>query len=222
MRIVRTVVLAVLATAAVPAMALAQSASSFDNAWFWGVKGGIMQFDAIDSQAGGFKTVNATSVGGEWLITRRRAGLYLSVEHAFFDEVTAVFDPSAPGASRTVDMSDMRRYHIGMLAFPVSWGGARPYLGVGYAINVIQEASPRGTFTSQGAMDSVFTRVDRQSTRASFVVTAGVQATVGRWGLFAQAATMPTRDNFLINGSSNTFMFEGGLRFRISDAIEKF
>jgi hypothetical protein len=222
MRIVRTVVLAVLATAAVPALALAQSASGFDNGWFWGAKGGIMQFDAIDTRNGGFKTVNATTVGGEWLITRTRAGLYLSVEHAFFDEVAAVFDPSAAGASRAVNISDMRRYHMGMLAFPVNWGGARPYLGVGYAINVIQNASPQGTFTSQGAMDSVFTRVDRQSTRSSFVVTAGVQAQMGRWGLFAQAATMPTRDNFLISGSSNTFMFEGGLRFRISNAIEKF
>ncbi len=221
MRIVRTVVVACLATAAVPALALAQSASGFDNGWFWGAKGGITQFDAIDTQTGGFRTVSATTVGGEWLITRRRGGLYMSVEHAFFDELSAVFDPSAPGAARPVDISDMRRYHLGVLAYPVNWAGARPYLGVGYAVNVIQEAAPRGTFTTQSAMDSVFTRVDRQSTRAAFVVTAGIQAHMGRWALFAQAATMPTRDNFLINGSSNTFMFEGGLRFRISDAIEK-
>lgn len=221
MRIVRTVVVAVLATAAVPALALAQRAAGFDNGWFWGAKGGITQFDAIDTQTGQFKTVNATTVGGEWLITRSRGGLYLSVEQAFFDEMSAVFDPTSPGGARPVDISDMRRYHMGVLAFPVSWSGARPYLGVGYAVNVIQNASPRGTFSSEGAMDSVFTRVDRQSTRASFVITAGIQAQVGRVAFFAQAATMPTRDNFLINGSANTMMFEGGLRFRISDAIEK-
>ena len=224
MRIVRTVVVAVLATAAVPALALAQraAAAGFDNGWFWGAKGGITRFDAIDTQTGEFETVNATTVGGEWLITRSRGGLYLSVEQAFFDEVSAVFDPTAPGSARAVDISDMRRYHVGVLAFPVSWSGARPYIGVGYAVNVIQNAAPRGTFSSEGAMDSVFTRVDRQSTRASFVITAGIQAHVGdRWALFAQAATMPTRDNFLINGSSNTMMFEGGIRYRISDAIEK-
>ncbi|MGH7710156.1 MAG: hypothetical protein ACREOG_02670 [Gemmatimonadaceae bacterium] len=221
MRLARTVVVAVLAAAAVPTLALAQSASGFDNGWFWGAKGGITQFDAIDTQTGGNKTVSAATVGGEWLITRTRGGLYLSVEQAFFDELSAVFDPSAPGGARPVDISDMRRYHMGVLAYPVTWAGARPYLGVGYAVNVIQNASPRGTFPSEGAMDSVFTRVDRQSTRASFVITAGIQAHMGRWALFAQAGSMPTRDNFLINASSNTFMFEGGIRYRISDAIEK-
>jgi hypothetical protein len=224
MRLARTIVVAVLATAAVPGLALAQAASTssgFDNGWFWGAKGGITQFDAIDTQTGGFKTVSATTVGGEWLITRTRGALVLSVEQAFFDEVAAVFDPTAPGSARAVDISDLRRYHVGVLAYPVKWAGARPYLGVGYAVNVIQDAAPRGTFPSEAAMDSVFTRVDRQSTRAAFVVTAGIQAQMGRWGLFAQAATMPTRDNFLINGSSNTFMFEGGIRFRISDAMEK-
>jgi hypothetical protein len=223
MRIVRTVVVAVLATAAIPALALAQRAATagFDNGWFWGAKGGITQFDAIDTQTGGFKTVSATTVGGEWLITRSRGALMLSVEQAFFDELSAVFDPSAPGAARAVDISDMRRYHLGVLAFPVSWSSARPYLGVGYAVNVIQNASPRGTFTSEGAMDSVFTRIDHQSSRNSFVITAGLQGHFGRFALFGQAAAMPTRDNFLINGSSNTFMFEAGLRYRISDAIEK-
>ncbi|HJU72654.1 MAG TPA: hypothetical protein VJ717_02835 [Gemmatimonadaceae bacterium] len=221
MRIVRTVVVAGLVIAAVPAVALAQSANSFDNGWFWGAKGGITQFDAIDTQSGGIKTVSATTVGGEWLITRSRGALMLSVEQSFFDEVSAVFDPTQPGASRAVDISDMRRYHMGLMAYPVSWGGARPYLGVGYAINVIQEASPRGTFTSEGSMDSVFTRVDQQSSRASFVITAGIQAQAGPIALFAQAAAMPTRDNFLINASSNTFLFEAGIRFRISDAIEK-
>ncbi|MGQ0642711.1 MAG: hypothetical protein ACT4P6_18360 [Gemmatimonadaceae bacterium] len=230
MRLARTIVVAMLATAVVPGLAPAQaaassgssgsSASSFDNAWFWGVKGGITQFDAIDTQTGGFKTVSATTIGGEWLITRTRGALVLSVEQAFFDEVSEVFDPTSPGSARPVDVSDMRRYHVGVLAFPVTWAGARPYLGVGYAVNVIQDAAPRGTFPSEAAMDSVFTRVDQQSTRAAFVVTAGIQAQMGRWGFFAQAATMPTRDNFLLNGASTTFMCEGGIRLRFSDAIE--
>src|SRR5687768_6727177 len=88
MRIVRTVVVAVVCTAVLPALSRAQSASSFDNGWFWGAKGGITQFDAIDTQTGGFKTVSATTVGGEWLITRTRGALLLSVEQAFFDEVS--------------------------------------------------------------------------------------------------------------------------------------
>jgi hypothetical protein len=218
MRFARTIVVAMLA--AVPTIASAQRASSFDNGWFWGAKGGITQFDAIDNATGGFKTVNATTVGGEWLITRTRGALMMSVEQAFFDEVSAVFDPTFAGSARPVDISDLRRYHVGLMAYPITWAGTRPYLGVGFAVNVIQNAAPRGTFNTVGAMDSVFNRVDRQSTRASFVLTAGLQAHLGsRWAIFGQATTMPTRDNFLINGSSNTFMFEGGLRFRVSNAI---
>ena len=46
-------------------------------------------------------------------------------------------------------------------------------------------------------------------------------AQVQRASLFAQVATMPTRNNFLINGAANTFMLEAGVRFNLLKAIDR-
>lgn len=222
MRIVRTFRLALAAGAFVPALVGAQAPSSaprgFDNSWFWGVKGGSTMFTTgVDGSA----KVNAPTVGGEWLITRTHVGLSLSVQQAFFDNTAAVFDATAPGSARAVNISDMRQYSASMYFFPLQYGKLRPYAGVGLALNVIQNADPLGTYTSSDAQTQVFTEVDDQSSRASAVFTLGGQLQLQpRISVFAQAATMPTRNNFLINGAANTFVFEAGLRFNVASAIE--
>jgi hypothetical protein len=217
MRIARTFAL-VLAVAAAPSLALAQQASndrtSFDNSWFWGAKGGITMFDA------GLGRVSAPTVGGEWLITRNKGALYISAEQSFFDEVGGVFDPSSAGSIRDVNIGDMRRYSIGLLAYPVMWGELRPYAGIGLAVNVIQNADPQGTFLNQSSQSSVFQRVADQTSKVAAVVTAGAQVQVGRVAIFGQASSMPTRNNFLFSGSNYTFVLEGGLRFNLASAIE--
>jgi hypothetical protein len=220
MRIVRTVVTAITCFAFVPTLASAQATgSTFENAWFMGVKGGATMFTTgLD----GNTKVTAPTVGAEWLITRTRFGLYLSAEQSFFDEQAPVLDFSAPGGGRPVDISDMRRYTIGLLGFPVKWDGLRPYVGIGYSVSVIQNATPQGTFTSPSSMDTVFTRVNDQSSKAAFVFTVGGSADYGKWSIFGQASSLPTRSNFLINGAANTFVVEAGLRYRIAGAIERF
>jgi hypothetical protein len=214
MRIARTFAAVI---AVLPSLALAQSAndrSSFDNSWFWGAKGGITMFDA------GLGRVSAPTVGGEWLITRSRGALYIAGEQSFFDEVGGVFDPSSPGSVRDVNIADMRRYSIGLLASPVMWGELRPYAGIGLAINVIQNADPQGTFLNQSSQSTVFQRVADQTSKVSAVVTAGAQLQVGRVAIFGQASSMPTRNNFLFSGSNYTFVLEGGLRYNLASAVE--
>jgi hypothetical protein len=222
MRIARTFGLAVVAAAALPALVAAQSTAaaprSFEDSWYWGVKGGITSFTTGPQ---GTTKVTAPTGGAEWLITASRVGLYLSVQQSFFDEQAGVYDPSSAGSVRTVDISDLRSYGASLFAFPVKWGALRPYAGVGVSINVIQSAAPTGTFDSPERQDSVFTRVDDQSSRASLIWTAGLQANASRWGLFVQASAMPTRNNFLINGAANTYQFEGGLRFNLASAVER-
>jgi hypothetical protein len=190
------------------------SARNFEDSWFWGAKGGVSHFSSAT------ETLNAPVVGGEWLITRQRVGLYISVEQSFFDTRAAVFDPSSLNSARAVDISDLRRYNAQLFAFPVQLGALRPYAGLGFAISVIQSADPRGTFSSSDARDSVFMRVDDQTSRTSLALTGGVQAQWSRLGAFVQATTMPTRSRFLINGASNTSMIEAGLRIRVTKAVE--
>lgn len=222
MRIVRTFRLALTAAAFVPALVGAQGTSnaprSFQDSWFWGAKGGSTMFT---TGTDGAAKVTAPTVGAEWLITRTHAALYVSVEQAFFDNTAGVFDASAPGSLRAVNINDLRRYGAGVFIFPVTYGNLRPYAGLGLSLNVIQNADPLGTFTSADAQQNVFRAVDNQSSKVAAVFTLGAQAQLQpRLSVFAQAATMPTRRNFLINGAANTFVLEAGLRFNLIRAID--
>ncbi|MEP7346182.1 MAG: hypothetical protein ABI877_12990 [Gemmatimonadaceae bacterium] len=219
MRIVRTVAKAVACIAFIPALVMAQKPAdrAFVDSWFWGIKGGTAMFKV----ANGAGQKMAPSVGAEWLITRTKIALNVSVEQSFFDDQTGVYDPTVSGAFRAVDISDWRRYQASIFFFPKAFDQLRPYAGMGLAINAIQNASPRGQFISQGAQDSVFRQVSDYSSRASVVFTGGAQYAVGRASLFGQASAMPTRSRFLVSGSPYTVMFEGGVRYNIGSAIEK-
>lgn len=218
MRIARSFAFA-LSVLAVPALAGAQQSANartqFDNSWFWGVKGGMSSFDP-----NGLGRVSAASVGGEWMITRGRGALYVAVDQAFFDDVAGVYDPTFQGSVRPVNVSDWRRYSMGLFAFPLTWGSFKPYAGLGLTVNVIQNADPQGTFTSSASQDQVFGDVADLTSRVSATLTSGLQLNLGRVAVFGQAQAMPTRSNFLITGSSHTFVFEGGLRFNLASAIE--
>jgi hypothetical protein len=218
MRIARQFALSLLAVATPMVVVAQQSVSTrtqFENSWYWGAKGGVSSFDP-----NGSGRISAASVGAEWLITRSRAALYVSVDQSFFEDVAGVYDPTVQGSVRPVDVSDWRRYAVGLLAFPVTWGNLKPYAGLGLSINVIQNADPQGTFATTASQTKVFDDVSEQTSRVSATMTAGLQIQVGRAALFGQASAMPTRNNFLISGSSHTFVLEGGLRFNLASAVE--
>ncbi len=208
--------------ALLPGLVFAQanrSANSFNDSWFWGVSGGVMLFKAgVDRST----QITAPSVGGEWLITRTRVGLRLSVEQAFFNEQAGIFDPSSSGGVREIDVKNWRRYSGEIYFFPVTDGNLRPYAGLGVALNVIQNSVPTGSFSSEGQMDSVFASVNEFSSRSSAVFTVGAQMGFNRSALFVQASAMPTGGNFLLNRSHYTYMAQGGIRYNFGNAIDKF
>ena len=90
MRTVRWMSSVLALVALTPVVSAAQSNRLFENAWFWGAKAGLMNFST-----GNNTTTTAPLIGAEWLITRNRAGLYLSAEQAFFNTTGYVFDRMA-------------------------------------------------------------------------------------------------------------------------------
>lgn len=219
MRTIRTLT-AGLACALVPAVAAAQSAPQntrpFTDSWYWGAKGGVSMFGSA------VEDISAPMVGAEWMITRTRVAMYVSVEQSFFDTQGGVFDATAQGSVRMVDIKDTRRYNMQLFAFPKQFGAFRPYAGLGFSVLMIRDATPQGTFANPASQDSIFALVDEVSSRTSPAFTLGGQFDAGRFGFFAQATTMATRNRFLINGKANTYLFEGGIRYNVVDAIEKF
>jgi len=83
-----------------PTVSAAQSNRLFENAWFWGAKAGLMNFST------GIENKTAPLIGAEWLITRSKAGLYLSAEQAFFTATGYVFD----GNGNQVNVKDGNAY----------------------------------------------------------------------------------------------------------------
>jgi hypothetical protein len=224
MRMVRTAAKALAGIALVPGLLAAQAAgsagsSNFNDSWFWGINGGVMLFTA---GTGSDVQVTAPTVGGEWLITRTRVALRLSIVQAFFDEQGGLPDSTVPGGMRPVSVSDWRRYAAEVLFIPAAYGDLRPYGGLGLSLNVLRDAFPTGGFPSQGAADSTFALVEERGSRAAINFLAGAQLNVGRSALFMQASAMPTRNRFLFNRSHYTFQVEAGLRYNFGSSIEKF
>jgi len=219
MRSIRTLTAGLACAALLPAMGAAQSvpqkARSFTDSWYWGAKGGVSMFGAAA------ENISAPSAGAEWLITRTRVGMYVSVEQSFFDTQGALFDTTSAGSTRIVDIKDSRRYNLQLFAFPKQFGAFRPYVGLGFALIMLRDAQPEGTFLNAAVEDTILTRVNDASSRTSPVFTLGGQFDWQRFGLFVQASSMPTRNRFLINGKANTYLIEGGLRYNLADAIEK-
>ena len=216
MRTIRRLATGLALLSVVPAAAAAQESRPFTDSWFWGAKGGAMTVrTGVESQASGL-------VGADWLITRSRAGLYVSLEQAFFDGVRgAVFDSSNTGGVREVRLQNFRRASFALVAFPGSFESVRPYAGIGAALNMVQRAKPVGEFNSIGAADEVLRRIEERRSRTAIVFMGGVQGPVRGVGLFAQATAMPTGREFLLNGDSNTYMLEAGVRFNMGSAIER-
>lgn len=203
--------------ALLPAVAAAQTeARPFTDSWFWGAKSGVMSVrTAAESKM-------APLAGAEWLITRSRAGLYISVEQGFFDDVVGtVPDASSEEGARQVVLNNFRRASFALVAFPRQLGAVRPYGGIGLAVNLVQRATPVGEFASMQDAQQVMARIEDRRSRSSFVFMGGVQGQVGNVGIFAQATSMPTGGRFLLNGDENIYMLEAGLRWNVGSAIER-
>ena len=219
MRTIRTLTAGLACAVLLPAISAAQSvphkARTFTDSWYWGAKGGVAMFGASSED------VSAPTFGGEWMITRTRIAMYVSAEQSFFDTQGGVFDPTSPASTRIVDIKDSRRYNLQLFAFPKRYGSFRPYAGLGFALITIRDAQPQGTFVSAASQDTILADVGDRSSRTTPVFTLGGQYDFLRAALFVQGSSMPTRNRFLINGKSNTYLLEGGLRYNLVDAIEK-
>ena len=199
-----------------PAGAAAQAARPFPNSWFWGVKGGAM---TVKTPA---ESEMAPTVGAEWLITRTRAGLYVSFDQGFFDNVRGlVADTSSTGGVRAVSLRNFRRASFALTAFPRTWGAARPYAGIGLSLNLIQRAVPAGTFNSDARKAEVLAQVEERRSRTSVLFMGGVQGEVRGLTLFAQGTAMPTGSRFFLSGDDNSYLVEAGIRFNAGSAIER-
>jgi outer membrane protein W len=202
--------LAVLAPRA--AQAQAQADRAFEDSWFWGVKGGVMQFWTSD-----VNHAPAPLAGLDMLITRRNVGLNIALDQAFFDETGTYpeydFDGVSLGTEGRARLRNMRRYSASLLAFPKRYGALRPYAGIGFALNVIQKTD---VLASDPQADAE-TSIEDVRSRGAVLLTGGVQGQFRRVSLFGQVALMPAKSRFFFSNNETVFL-EAGVRYNIGSS----
>jgi hypothetical protein len=214
MQKLRAVAVAVVATFVVSASANAQEMKNFDNSWFWGFKSGINSF-AVP----GHGNTSTVDLGVDWVITRTRGGLYVSANQSVFERDLEFLDPTSNTGQRTIRVNDMRRITVAGLAFPKHFGGITPYAGLGFMIAVLGDArifvDSANTFPTNSFLDEV----ERERSRSTAMVMAGVQIQTKRAAIFGQETLIPSNNSFLFRSVLNFFEF--GIRINFGSSIDQ-
>jgi hypothetical protein len=221
MRLLRVLKAAIGLAALLPRPGAAQEGRPFKDAWFWGIKGGGQLYSSASTEHS-----IAPSVGAEWLITRSRAGLYLSFDQAFLN-TTGQFLDRDPDSTfyRSVALKNVRRFQMAAMVFPMQTAQYHPYFGLGLGLSQIGSATFTGSFATparyQVALDSV------QSKKTSFSPTflGGLQVRMPQFSVFGQVVASPTQQSFFLttpnNGNAVSFALEGGVRYNFGSSIDR-
>jgi hypothetical protein len=219
MRAMRALMTATAVVLALPNVAVAQTGRPFNNAWFWGIKGGGMTL----ADSGGAYT-GAPTVGVDWMITRTHGGLYVSGSQTFFKQQTFTLrDPAALDSGvRVIDLNNMRRLDVAMVGFPGEHLRLHPYVGIGLSMRQIGDARPRGPFSNVDQF--LFAEAVIADEKVSFapLFLGGAQYRVRYFSIFGQMTLTPTEKNFILyNGRPWNAGMEFGIRYNFGSSISQ-
>lgn len=206
----------------------AQGPRPFRDSWFWGGFGGMTSYTAAnpaDARAVGLSGM-APQVGGDWLITRKTGGLYLSFAQAFLTSQGTV--PNGPTAADTgfryVDVQNLRRINLAAMAFPGDYVRLHPYLGFGVAFDYLGVVQPVFQ-TSDTERQEEFAASMVSDVKAAlgplFMIGAQYRA-LSAVSVFGQmTASAMAKDFLLSNGNPISVGFQAGLRYNIGSSIDR-
>lgn len=218
MRFLRVLTLATCVVALFARPSAAQEGRQFKDAWFWGAKVGALQFS---SEANADE--HAPLVGGEWLITRTRGGLYVSFDQTYMTTKGGFAGRDALGNPMVnmVSIANLRRFTAAAMVFPMQTPYLHPYAGLGFTFYQIGHANLDSGTPSPAQADSI----QQRKTTASPVGIVGAQIRLLRLSVFGQAFASPTQTRFFLSNSagSHTLMtgVEVGIRYNIGSAIDR-
>jgi hypothetical protein len=205
--------------------AAAQPTRGFKDSWFWGVKAGGMTYQVMSDTVGFYGSLGP--IGGiDWLITRTRGGLYVSLDHLFFNKKQTVFvnDSISPldTVPRAVDIYGMRRFTIAGMVFPMQSYFMHPYFGLGVTINHIPRVEPLGTYRNGTQQQLVLQTIQEFRTAAAPIVIIGTQLKLLPASGFGQITITPANGNFFLwTGNNWRVSLEGGFRVNAGSSIDR-
>lgn len=220
MRAIRVLAVATLVALDASAAA-AQSTRHFADSWFWGLKGGALVYQVQSDTNGGLSPM----AGIDWMITRKRGGLYVSFDHSFFKRDSVfVNDSLSPldSVPRTIILSGMRRFTMSGVLFPLDSKWIHPYIGLGASLSSIAKVTPIGTYRNGLQESLVQATVNQFKSVASPIFMAGIQWRLPLAQAFVQATATPANNNFfLFTQSGWRTTVEAGLRYNSGSSIDR-
>jgi hypothetical protein len=218
MRLLRVPLAAAIFAALLAQPSAAQEGRPFQNAWFWGAKGGVLNWSSDWTDNAG-----SPMVGIDWMITRSRAGLYVSLDHSFVTTNSYVRTDNSGGD--VVELSGLQRVTMAAVAYPLQTPTLHPYVGVGGSLQRVGTATLLTNITlpalRQAAADTIQSR--RVTVAPMFI--AGVQKRLLGFSVFAQGTGTFLQKGFFLRYEDPKrglqWSAEGGIRYNVGSSIDR-
>jgi hypothetical protein len=229
MRLLRVLLVATGIAALFAAPSAAQEGRPFRDAWFWGVRGGILNYSSEADLAGpvnGMGTDNAAApmAGVDWLITRTRGGLYVGIDEAFFT-TSAYFRRPAVKGDPGVMLRNERRISLAGMWFPLQSPMTHPYLGLGLSVNQVGDASLEFPLAIPALQSAAIDSVQSKKVAISPIFIAGVQQRLPNFSVFAQGSGTWLQNGFLLKNLAPKhylqWSIEAGIRYNVGSSIDR-
>lgn len=220
MRLLRVLGLATSFSALLAVPGAAQDGRPFHDAWFWGAKGGLLNY----SSSAGTDEAVAPLVGVDWLITRTRGGLYVSGDQSLFTTTGFLTDDPVPG-DPIAELKNVRRLSMIGMVFPAQRPMTHPYIGLGASVYQVGDARLLSTFSIPSLYARAADSIQSKKVTIAPMLVAGVQQRLPGFSVFAQyTGTWLQRGYFLRAASPRRFIthsIEGGIRYNVGSSIDR-
>jgi hypothetical protein len=206
----------------------AQDGRPFRDAWFWGVRGGVLNYSSdADPALGpydGTDNAGAPMVGIDWMITRTRGGLYIGVDQAFFSSAAFYRRPVVAGDPWAV-LKNQRRISLAGMLYPMQSPEIHPYVGLGLTLNQVGDAYLSNNIAIPALQQAAKDSIQSKKVTIAPMVIAGVQKRLPAFSVFAQGTATWLQNGYLLKNPAPKhflqFSLEAGLRYNVGSSIDR-
>lgn len=220
MRLLRVLVVAASFAALLAQPSAAQEGRPFRDAWFWGVKGGIVSYSAD----AGTDNNGAPMIGVDWVITRTRGGLYVSADQAFLDTYSYYRKPEQSGDPYVL-LTNERRFSLLGLFFPLQQPTFHPYVGVGGSVHQVADARLAADIAIPALRSAAQDSITAKKVTIAPMIMIGAQKRLLGFSLFAQGTGTWLQNGYYLHHPAPkrgiALSAEGGIRYNIGSSIER-
>jgi hypothetical protein len=229
MRLLRVLVLATGFAALLAPPSAAQEGRPFRDAWFWGVRGGVLNYSSDADLVGptnglGTDNAGAPMVGIDWLITRTRGGLYVGIDEAFFTTSAYYRRPAAAGDPGVI-LKNERRISLAGMWFPMQSPVTHPYIGLGLSVNQVGDAALERSLAIPALQSAAIDSVQAKKVSIAPILIAGVQQRLPGFSVFAQGSGTWLQNGFLLKNLAPKhylqWSLEAGIRYNVGSSIDR-